>query len=200
DEADGVVAFEAGEQLHLGHEERAEAGDDLVAPAAQLGGLALDLVALLLGVLLDLRRPRLGLLDDELGARLGVLQRLARRLARGLEGLLQGFLHLLVVRELGLHLAEAVLQVPLLVEQVFPLAGDHLQERLHLLGLVPAEAARELLLANVERGKSHTSAWLEGNAGAGPASVGRPETTISAGRFKTRPREIRVSARRVARA
>src|SRR5690606_37934799 len=100
DEADGVVALELREDLHLGHEAGAEAGGDLALAAVQLHEVLPDVVPLLLGVLEDPLRAELGLLDDEPGPLGGGVLGAAARLAGGLERLLQRQLHLLVVAEL----------------------------------------------------------------------------------------------------
>src|SRR5690606_4856604 len=82
------------------------------------------------------------------GALLGVVLRPLRAGARGLERLLERDLDLLVVRDLVLHLADAVLRAAELVERFLPLLRDHLGEGLDLDGVVAAELLRELVLAD----------------------------------------------------
>src|SRR5690606_4795151 len=155
DEADGVVALELREDLHLGHEEGAEAGGDLALAAVQLHEVLPDVVPLLLGVLEDPLRAELGLLDDEPGPLGGGVLGAAARLAGGLERLLQRQLHLLVVAELLLGERDALVAAPLVFEHLLPVLRQLLDEAADLVGVVAAEGLPELLLAEVEGRELH---------------------------------------------
>jgi len=98
---------------------------------------------------------RLGLLDDVFRLLLGVFDLLLGVLTRLVERLLQRLLHTLVVLHLVFELLHLVLQAAALVFHLLPLVRNHLQEGLHLIRAVAAEALVEVLLPYVERGKFH---------------------------------------------
>src|SRR5690606_25271475 len=210
EERRGVVALEVGEHLDLGEEEGAETRGDLGLAAAQLDDVLPDVVPLLLGVLEHPLGAEFGLLDDQPGALPGGVLRPARRLARGVEGFLKRELDLLVVLQLGLQLAHALLGLPLVFEHLLPVGCQLLDEAAHLVGIVAAaELLLELLLAEVEGRELHGEANSESggdaaarrriggrSAGMGGGPSWAPASRPGSGRSNRRSRWARASARR----
>ncbi len=138
-----------GQDFHFGHQKCPQARNDFGSAAAQFRRITLDLMEILSCITLDFLSALLGAVDDEARFLLGILKCLLRRFASGLKRFLQRLFNLLVVHHFVFKVADLLVFSPTFIEEILPLARQHLKEGEHFFGVIPPESAREFLFANV---------------------------------------------------
>ena len=88
-------------------------------------------------------------------ATLGRFARLRLHPLRQNESVAQGLFDQPELVQLRFESGHAVRELIAVGEELLHVLGDQIEERIDLLGLIPAKALCELLLANIERGQSH---------------------------------------------
>ncbi len=159
DKADGVVALEAGEQLHFGHEEGAQAGDDLATAVVDPLRAALQLITVFFRLLAYLAGLGLRLVYDQLGFALRVFDLVLSVLTGCLQRFLQRFFDTLVMLQLVVEVAHLVFEPTALVGNLLPLRSHDVEKIAHLARVVAAQALIELLLPDIKRRQLH-SGWV----------------------------------------